>query len=197
MPDNTGDGQSGSSSQNPDDQQNEQVIIEPLDVDKHNRESFSCGIEQIDNFFKKTARKLADAGNRGVRVMTNHQGDIVGFYATNMHAVHFGELPPKYKRTAPRDGHIPAAYFSIVGVDTRYQGQGYGGILLADALKRFVRAANLGIAIVILDVFDCGDAEQVARRKRLYEDFGFQSFPSQDLRMFMPIETARKLVTEE
>lgn len=37
--------------------------IEPFDVMRHNRAGFDCGIVPVDNFFKKTANKLAQAGN--------------------------------------------------------------------------------------------------------------------------------------
>ncbi len=174
----------------------DQFSINPLDVNKHDRKQFSCGVEQIDNFFKVTARKMADAGTRGTFVMTSSDGEVIGFYATNMHTIQYTDLPSKYKRVAPKDGSIPAAYFSIVGVDKKFQSRGYGSVMLVDALKKFVESAHLGIAVVILDVFDCGDPKIVARRKRLYEDFGFQSIPLNELRMFMPISTAASLVKE-
>jgi hypothetical protein len=54
----------------------------------------------------------------------------------------------------------------MIGVDRRFQGKGHGGDLLADALTRIADAADeIGIAVVILDVLDCGNAEAVKRRK--------------------------------
>ena len=35
--------------------------IEPLDPERHGRGGFSCGVEAVDNFLKKTANKLARA----------------------------------------------------------------------------------------------------------------------------------------
>jgi hypothetical protein len=73
-----------------------------------------------------------------------------------------------------------------------------GGLLLVDALKRIARAANtLGIAVVMLDVLDCGDLERVARRKALYEGYGFQPLPSNPLRLFLPIATVKALMAEQ
>lgn len=46
-------------------------IIEPFDPDKHDRTAFSCGVEQVDNYFWKTANKLAKAGNIRLYVMTS------------------------------------------------------------------------------------------------------------------------------
>jgi hypothetical protein len=38
-------------------------IIEPFDPERHDRAAFSCGVEQVDNYFQKTANKLAKADN--------------------------------------------------------------------------------------------------------------------------------------
>lgn len=37
--------------------------IEPFDAARHDRDGFSCGIAAIDNYFHKTANKLAKADN--------------------------------------------------------------------------------------------------------------------------------------
>lgn len=67
-------------------------------------------------------------------------------------------------------------------------------IQLVDALRRIERAsAELGIAVVMLDVMDCGDPERVLRRKALYESYGFLPLPSNPLRLFLPMKTVREL----
>lgn len=170
-------------------------IIEPFDPEKHDRTAFSCGVEQVDNFFKKTANKLAKADNLRLWVMTTAEGSLVGFYSVNAHSVDYQDLPPKYGRTRPGHGSIPAGYISMIGVDSRFQGQGLGGDLLVDALTRLARASKaVGIAVAILDVLDCGDPEAVARRLALYRGYGFEAFPSKPLRLFLPMTTIRKLI---
>src|SRR5690606_40638414 len=57
------------------------------------------GHEQVDNFFKKTANKLAKTGNLRVYVMVAADGDVIGFYAINAHAVDYQELPKAYARS--------------------------------------------------------------------------------------------------
>lgn len=170
-------------------------IIEPLDPDRHDRAAFSCGVEQVDNFFRRTANKLANANNLRVFVLTEPSGSVIGFYALNAHAVDYMELPAKYARTRPGHGNIPAAFISMIGVDNRHQGKGYGGDLLVDVLRRIAgAAANIGIAVVMLDVLDDGDADRTARRKTLYEEYGFIPLPSQPPRLFMPLATVSALL---
>lgn len=170
-------------------------IIEALNPEKHDRAAFSCGVEKVDNFFRRTANKLATAYNLRVFVMTAPAGGLIGFYALNAHAVDYSDLPTKYARTRPGHGCIPAAYMSMIGVDSRHQGKGYGGDLLVDGLRRIASAAdNIGIAVVMLDVLNCGDPAKTAKRIALYEGYGFTALPSHLLRLFMPVATARTLL---
>ncbi len=75
----------------------------------------------------------------------------------------------------------------MIGVDERFAGRGHGGDLLVDALKRIVRAADaLGIAVVVLDVLDDGDEGRIAKRKALYEGYGFVPLPSNALHLYLP-----------
>ncbi|CAL4870025.1 hypothetical protein MMA231_04323 (plasmid) [Asticcacaulis sp. MM231] len=167
--------------------------IEPLDPEKHDRAAFSCGVEAVDNFFKRTAGKLSRADNVRVFVMTDAAGTVAGFYALNAHSISYENLPPKYARTRPGHGNIPAAYISMIGRDIRFKGSGLGADLLVDCMRRIAHISEqLGIAVVILDVLDDGDAEAVVRHRAIYEGFGFQALPSQPLRLFIPAETLRK-----
>lgn len=130
--------------------------------------------------------------------MTSGDGPPVGFYALNAHSVDFSELPPRYAHNRPRHGSIPAAYISMIGVDMRFQGKGYGGDLLVDALRRIARAAqSLGIAVAMLDVLDCGDADRTEQRAALYRSYGFTPLPSRQLRMFMPVAAIRTLIERD
>ncbi|EZP65877.1 GCN5-like N-acetyltransferase [Sphingomonas paucimobilis] len=169
-------------------------VIEPLDPAKHDRAAFSCGISQVDNFFRRTANKLAKVDNVRTFVMVGAENEVIGFYAINAHAIDYTELPGRFARNRPAHGSIPAAYISMIGVDSRFQKQGYGGDLLIDCLARLTNAADaLGIAIVMLDVLDCGDPEKVAKRLALYTSYGFEPLPSNGLRLFLPIATVRTL----
>ena len=172
-------------------------VIEPFDPERHDRAAFSCGIEQVDNYFLKTANKLAKADNVRLYVMVDADGTVIGFYALNAHAVHFADLPAKFARTRPSHGSIPAAYISMIGRDQKFRGGGYGGDLLVDALRRITVAADaIGVAVVMLDVLDCGDPDRIARRTALYESYGFQALESNPLRMFLPVSVVLKLFAE-
>lgn len=173
------------------------VAIEPLDPARHDRDRFSCGVDAVDNYFRKTANKLSKAGNTRVFVMVSQDSDVIGFYALNAHAVDYQELPARFSKTRPSNGSIPAAFISMIGVDRRHAGQGYGGDLLIDALLRVMHAAErIGISVVIIDVLDDGNADLVARRSALYIRYGFQPLPSNPRRLFLPVATIKLLLLD-
>ncbi len=158
--------------------------IEPFDPERHDRAGFSCGVPAVDNYFKKTAKKLAEAGNVRLFVMVSTEQALIGFYAINAHAVNYR-------------GSIPAAFIAMIGRDQRFSGAGFGGDLLVDALLRIDQAADsLGIAVVLLDVLDCGDPYRTARHQALYENYGFQPLLSKPTRLFLPLRVIRELMTE-
>jgi GNAT superfamily N-acetyltransferase len=164
------------------------IVIEPFNPDWHDRTNFSSGVEQVDNFFRRTAGKLARADNLRLFVLICDDGALAGYYGLNAFSIDYRGLPHKYARTRPRHGQIPVAFIAMIGVDKRYQNCGYGGLLLADAVNRAVRISrDIGIAAVMLDVLDCGDPVQVERRKTLYMRYGFEPLPDQPLRLFLPL----------
>jgi len=173
-------------------------VIEPLDPARHDRAAFSCGVDQVDNFFRKTANKLAKADNLRVFALAETAGALVGFYALNAHSVNYQALPAKFAKTRPGHGMIPAVYISMIGVDERFQGKGLGGDLLVDGLRRIAAVADqLGIAVVMLDVLDCGAPDRVAKRKTLCEGYGFEPLSSNPLRLFLPMATVRALIESD
>lgn len=174
---------------------NDLNIIEPFDPAKHDRSAFSCGVPQVDNFLKLTAIKLSKADAIRVFALTGATNRLIGFYALNVHSVDYSDLPAHYAKNRPSHGKISAAYISMIGVDSRFQGQGFGESLLVDAMERIVMISDqIGISVIMLDVLDCGDEKNTARRLRLYtERFGFASLPSRPLRLFIPLKPSRQL----
>jgi ribosomal protein S18 acetylase RimI-like enzyme len=165
------------------------LFIEPLDASRHDRESFSSGVSQCDNFIRLTAGKLSKAGHTRVFVMTPDSRKIVGYYALNAHSIDYSELPSQFARDRPASGAIPAAFIAMIAVDRGEQGKGYGGDLLADALKRIAEARrSLGVSIALLDVLDDGDAASVKRRLALYASFGFRPLAERALRMWISVK---------
>jgi ribosomal protein S18 acetylase RimI-like enzyme len=188
----------------------QRFVIEPLDRNRHDRTAFSCGVQRVDNFLTRTAAKQIDSDMARVFVIIDgapilgegirsadrsESAKILGFYALNAHEIAYQLLPQAYAKQRPGHGAVPAGFISMIGVDSAVQGQGLGERLLMDALARIVRTAeNIGLSVIRLDVFDDGDATAMRRRKALYEAFGFHPLPSDEWKLFMAVETARKII---
>ena len=174
------------------------ISISPLDPEKHDRASFSCGTVRLDNFLKRSARKHQSGDFSRVWVATEGgQGEILGYYALNAHSLEGEGFPSSLTKHAPRSGSIPAAYLSMIAVDRRHQGCGIGHILLVDALMRAaVIADQIGLKAVVLDVIEDGGPEITEKRREFYLAMGFQSLPTRPLRMFISIDTVRNCWTQ-
>lgn len=170
--------------------------IEAFDPDRHERKAFACGADQLDNFLKLSARKQQKGDFTRIWVAIAPPSlRVLGYYAVNSHAIVTSDLPEGLARRAPRHGRVGAAYLSMFAVDITMQGRGLGRALLFDAFSRIaVISAQVGIFALVLDVLDDGNIEAMAKRKAFYKGAGFISFPTQPLRMFMPVETIRRVL---
>ena len=108
---------------------------------------------------------------------------IIGYHTLLFMQVSQEEIPgdkPKIKRP------IPVILLGQLGVDSAFQGRGYGEMLLMDAQARVDEVSwRTGVRAMMLD----------ARNERLarwYEGYDFIRFPGQ-FRMFKSIAAIRKL----
>ena len=81
---------------------------------------------------------------------------------------------------------LPAVLLGRLAVDTQFQGQGLGKLLLVDALKRAL-AASQSIAVHAM-VVDAKDAQA----KSFYEKFGFIASSDLPLRLFLPLKSVQQ-----
>ncbi len=85
----------------------------------------------------------------------------------------------------------PGAKLARLAVDRKYQGKGYGQLLMVEAMKKTLLVAeNIGIIGFFVD------AKHHAART-YYEQFGFISFREEPLEMFLPLATLRQVLTAQ
>jgi GNAT superfamily N-acetyltransferase len=119
-----------------------------------------------------------------VFVAVDDQHDVVGFYSLSSFTLTIDDLPQDVARKLPRYDAIPAALIGRLARDQRVRGQGIGGLLLADAIRRILSASrSLAIFAIIVDAKD-------DRAVAFYEDFGFRRFPARPGRLFLLTSTA-------
>ena len=162
------------------------LTIEPLDPN-HDRASFSCGEPSLDHYIRRRASQDARRRVARVFVATHHPPErIAGYYTLNAASFEKDDLPAELAKRLPHYP-VPAAVIGRLAVDLRNQGSGLGEMLLLDAIHRIVRASDtIGLYAVVVDALH-------DRASAFYERYGFAPFPSQPLRLYLPLRTFEQL----
>lgn len=151
----------------------------------HERAGFCSGVPELDRWFRQQAGQEQRRHVAQVFVAVDGSG-VVGFYSLSMFTLALGSLPKGLARKLPRYDAIPTALIGRLARDVRAKGSGLGDLLLADAVKRVLGASRTVAAYAIVV-----DAKNEQARG-FYEAHGFQSLPSQPLRLFLLTETAAR-----
>lgn len=163
------------------------LVVEPL-AQGHDRASFSCGVASLDDYIRRQARQDIRRDVAQCYALCE-EGDsrIVGYYTLSAAAIDLSSVPPDHARRLPRYPSLPAVLIGRLAVDSEFAGQGMGGLLLADALRRVLQTAHvIGIMAVLVDALD----EQAAR---FYEHFEFLRLSNDPRRLFLEMDTARNM----
>lgn len=162
----------------------------------HDRNGFDCGVEALNVWLKHTALQHQTKGISRTFVAVPHEeiavevyrqggyGDIglnsiLGFYALASAFVLIDELPLELTKRYPRQ--IPVTRLGRLAIRAELQGQGLGGLLLADAINRARGAAQaVGSAGIFVDAKD-ESAVQFYRR------YGFQACEGEPLKLYQPL----------
>ncbi|MGZ3756214.1 MAG: GNAT family N-acetyltransferase [Mucilaginibacter sp.] len=146
-----------------------------------NKKDFNCGKQMLDNYLHTQAsqdikRKLC------VVFVLCEETTIKGYYTLSNASVPADLMPEAIKKKMPGSYKtLPVTLLGRLAVDTKFKGQGLGGILLIDALKRSFELAtkSLGSIGVVVDPLD-NDA--IA----FYQKYGFILLPDSG-KMFLPM----------
>ena len=113
---------------------------------------------------------------------------IIGYYTLSALSIERASPPADVAGQLSRYEALPAVLLGRLAVDQRYQGQGIGTVLIADALERALQStAQVGAALVVVDAKD-------TNARAFYERYGFERFPEHDLRLFMTMASIAKLL---
>ena len=157
-------------------------IVELLDK-HHNRNSFDCGNEALNNFLKRTARQHIQKGisRTFVLVDTDQPEIILSFFSLTLCEVRVEKLPPKFAKKYP--SKVPGVKLARLAVSKLYQRQGIGEIMMIEAMKRaLIVAENAGGIGLFVDAKD-------ETAKTYYLRYGFVSLEDVFLEMFLPLST--------
>jgi GNAT superfamily N-acetyltransferase len=150
---------------------------------RHDRRAFASGVPALDDWFRTRATQDQRRHVAQVFVAVDELG-VVGFYSLSMFTLALESLPDELAHNLPRYEAIPAALIGRLARHERAKGSGIGDLLVADAVKRVLAAAE-SVAAYAIVVDAKGE-----RGRRFYESHGFISLPSRPNRLFLLTATA-------
>ena len=162
-------------------------VFEPLNS-THDRTAFSCGVATLDHYLRQQAGQDRRRLLAAVFVMREPgQQALAGYYTLSAYAVDLVDLDATTAKRLGRYPQVPAMLLGRLAVDMRYQGRGLGGVLLLNALHRCYHN-EIAAALVVVDALD----ESAAA---FYERFSFTRLPQHPLRLIVPLQSVRDLLT--
>jgi len=164
------------------------LIITPLGK-QHERKSFDCGEPSLNQYLHRYANQ--DTKRRVNRVFVASPPDaprqVIGYYSLSAGSLDTADLPETLRQRLPRYP-VPVVLLGRLAVVESRQGKGLGSILLADALQRVVQASQvMAVYAVVVDALN-------DRAAQFYQQFGFIPFPSQPLKLFLPMDSVSPLI---
>jgi len=162
-------------------------ISEPL-KSIHKKSNFSCGKEMLDVYIHKQANQDIKRKLSACFVINEKETNLIkGYYTLSNNSIPLKFVPNQIQKKLPRSYEfIPTTLLGRLAIDTKFQGQGIGKLILVDALKRsYEISKTIGSFAVIVDPID-----QAA--ENFYEKYGFIKLPDSE-KMFLPMKTISQL----
>ncbi len=161
-------------------------VIQSL-APEHDRLAFSCGVDALDRYLQNQASQDMRRHISNCFVASPVESAIIaGYYTLAAASVPVLDLPEAETKRLPRYPVLPAALIGRLAVDRQYRRRNLGGALLFDAIQRVARAEPAVFAMIV----DAKDEDAAT----FYRHFGFKSFVSRPMSLFLPIATAMKLL---
>jgi len=147
-------------------------------VAEDDRNSFDCGQETLNQWFRRRAWDNQESGVSRTSVMHDPAtGAIIGYVSLSTAQIGRAFLPKPAQRNRPDP--LPAVLLGQLAVDSRYQGMGCARSLLFFALNTVVRLSrDVGCFCVLTHPLDDGV-------RGLYGKFGFEDLPLDPMRSMM------------
>ena len=170
--------------------------IERLDTAIHRREGFSCGTKALDNYLETQASQAQDKNIATTHVLVEQTDQltmdrpIIGYVTLTPATIPLMDAPRSLKRSG-KGTEIQAQLIARMAVDLRYQRRQLGQFLMAYALKCCWDISRLsGCSVVIVDAKD-----ENLKNDYYIPYFGFKELQDRSLRLYLPIATIGKLIS--
>ncbi len=156
----------------------------------HDRTAFDCGVEELNTFIQKTARRQDEQHlvRTTVLVDPDRPERILAYYSTAPCEI----APPPGVRAWRKYPHpVPFLRMARLASDLSARGQGLGELALLAAIEDAATISREFTAIGGL-VVDAKDQKSAA----FYEKYGFIRIEEDGLQLFLPIQDCIPLIND-
>lgn len=159
------------------------MIIEPLNA-SHDRKAFDCGDVELNRYLQEQAGQHAKKDiTRTYIAVEENSAEVIGYYSLCAGAISF-EIVPENLPHHP----IPIVLLARLAVAAKAQGQGMGKFLLLDSLTTALSVAHhIGVYALAVDALNKAAFD-------FYLRYGFKSLSDDQLHLYLPLKTIRKLI---
>jgi GNAT superfamily N-acetyltransferase len=110
-------------------------------TEAHDSSAFDSGEPALDGWLRHRAwDNLQATASRTYVICPAGSAQVVGYFALSMGQILAQEATGSMRRNMPK--HIPAILLGRLAIDRAWQGKGLGRALLADAVRRSLRASS-------------------------------------------------------
>jgi predicted GNAT family N-acyltransferase len=161
--------------------------IKPLDKNVHNRAAFSCGEVELDAYLQTQSSQDKKRLSSVIYVGVVDTSKIVGYYSLSQFSIELNAIPDDIAKHLSTYPQLPATLLGRLAVHTEAQGEGYGEILLFDALQRTLEVStHIASCAVVVDVKN-------DKARSFYMKYGFIRVIDVDNRLMLPMKTIARM----
>ncbi|MFC6706182.1 GNAT family N-acetyltransferase [Flexivirga alba] len=144
--------------------------------EEHNVATFRSGQGALDNWLHNHAQAAQQIDSARTFVLIQGE-DVVGYFSLTMGSVLRADAPRRLARGLPAYP-VGVVLLARLAVESDHQGEGLGGLLLAESLRKAVAAGDAAAArLVVVDAIDEAAAH-------FYTHYGFLSVPEHPMRLY-------------
>jgi GNAT superfamily N-acetyltransferase len=155
-----------------------------LDPNRHDRQTFTSGVAELDDYLRRFAVQQSKKGVTVVRVLisTDAPNTILGYYSLSAAQIDVIQLDERAKQKLPRYP-VPCFRMGRLAAHSAHQGRGLGRLLLGCAVERCLEARKHVAAYALLV-----DAKG-EQAKAFYEHYGFMPCRDNPMTLYLPLGT--------